>query len=173
MRSCRTGRIDQRCHDHMNWNAGLFTELLKVYDGIASFRHHSYKLISVPRHISVEQLVGAAMWAFHLTGDPGKKNKHKNPHFDLVELYWFGWFIHFCFVLFCFVFITADFYLTDLCGNSEKEIDEPNPIPSLTRIDGRKPALLLRFRSVSEFICIQFHYFSAIYISFTKIRRWS
>lgn len=44
--------------------------------------------------------------------------------------------------------ITADFYLTDLCGNSEKEIDEPNPIPSLTRIDGRKPALLLRFRSV-------------------------
>ena len=44
---------------------------MKVYDGIASFRHHSYKLISVPRHISIEQLIGAAMWAFHLTGDPG------------------------------------------------------------------------------------------------------
>jgi hypothetical protein len=49
-----------------------FLELIKVYDGIASFRHHSYKLISVPRHTSVEQLVAAAMWAFHLTGDPGK-----------------------------------------------------------------------------------------------------
>ena len=36
--------------------------------------------------------------------------------------------------------------MTDLCGNSEKEIDDPFPIPSLTRIDGRKPALLLRFR---------------------------
>jgi hypothetical protein len=48
-------------------------ELIKVYDGIASFRHHSYKLISVPRHTSVEQLVAAAMWAFHLTGDPGKQ----------------------------------------------------------------------------------------------------
>ena len=46
-------------------------ELIKVYDGIASFRHHNYKLISVPRHTSVEQLVAAAMWAFHLTGDPG------------------------------------------------------------------------------------------------------
>jgi hypothetical protein len=48
-----------------------YLELIKVYDGIASFRHHSYKLISVPRHTSVEQLVAAAMWAFHLTGDPG------------------------------------------------------------------------------------------------------
>ena len=48
-----------------------FLELIKVYDGVASFRHHSYKLISVPRHTSVEQLVAAAMWAFHLTGDPG------------------------------------------------------------------------------------------------------
>jgi hypothetical protein len=44
------------------------------------------------------------------------------------------------------LFILGDFYLTDLCGNSEKEIDEPFPIPSLSRIDGRKPALLLRFR---------------------------
>nr|CAG4642287.1 EOG090X00MP [Evadne anonyx] len=96
-------------------------ELVKVYDGIASFRHHSYKLISVPRHISVEQLVGAAMWAFHLTGDP------------------------------------ADFYLTDLCGNSEKEIDEPNPIPSLTRIDGRKPALLLRFRETTDSGWVRVH----------------
>lgn len=49
----------------------IFSELIKVYDGIASFRHHSYKLISVPRHTSIEQLVAAAMWAFHLTGDPG------------------------------------------------------------------------------------------------------
>lgn len=49
----------------------LNLELIKVYDGIASFRHHSYKHISVPRHTSVEQLVAAAMWAFHLTGDPG------------------------------------------------------------------------------------------------------
>nr|CAG4634607.1 EOG090X00MP [Alona affinis] len=96
-------------------------ELIKVYDGIASFRHHSYKLISVPRHTSVEQLVAAAMWAFHLTGDPG------------------------------------DFYLTDLCGNSEKEIDEPYPIPSLTRIDGRKPALLLRFRETTDSGWVRVH----------------
>nr|CAG4641443.1 EOG090X00MP [Eurycercus lamellatus] len=96
-------------------------ELIKVYDGIASFRHHSYKLISVPRHTSVEQLVAAAMWAFHLTGDPG------------------------------------DYYLTDLCGNSEKEIDEPYPIPSLTRIDGRKPALLLRFRETTDSGWVRVH----------------
>jgi len=96
-------------------------ELVKVYDGIASFRHHSYKLISVPRHISIEQLIGAAMWAFHLTGDP------------------------------------VDFYLTDLCGNSEKEIDEPNPISSLTRIDGRKPALLLRFRETTDSGWVRVH----------------
>ncbi|XP_057371949.1 diacylglycerol kinase theta-like [Daphnia carinata] len=96
-------------------------ELIKVYDGIASFRHHSYKLISVPRHTSVEQLVAAAMWAFHLTGDPG------------------------------------DYYLTDLCGNSEKEIEEPYPIPLLTRVDGRKPALLLRFRESTDSGWVRVH----------------
>nr|CAG4646023.1 EOG090X00MP [Macrothrix elegans] len=96
-------------------------QLIKVYDGIASFRHHSYKLISVPRHTSVEQLVAAAMWAFHLTGDPG------------------------------------DYYLTDLCGNSEREIDEPYPIPSLTRIEGRKPALLLRFRDTADSGWVRVH----------------
>nr|CAH0112874.1 unnamed protein product [Daphnia galeata] len=93
----------------------------KVYDGIASFRHHNYKLISVPRHTSVEQLVAAAMWAFHLTGDPG------------------------------------DYYLTDLCGNSEKEVEEPYPIPLLTRIDGRKPALLLRFRESTDSGWVRVH----------------
>nr|CAG4635922.1 EOG090X00MP [Eubosmina coregoni] len=97
------------------------SQLIKVYDGIASFRHHSYKLISVPRHTSVEQLVAAAMWAFHLTGDPG------------------------------------DFYLTDLCGNSEKEIDDAFPIPSLARIDGRKPALLLRFRETTDSGWVRVH----------------
>jgi len=102
-----------------------------VYDGIASFRHHSYKLISVPRHTSVEQLVAAAMWAFHLTGDPGKRIFVQITCIELI---------------YNMSLILGDFYLTDLCGNSEKEIDEPFPIPSLSRIDGRKPALLLRFR---------------------------
>ena len=59
-------------YDEMKHKTFLISlELIKVYDGIASFRHHSYKLISVPRHTSIEQLVAAAMWAFHLTGDPG------------------------------------------------------------------------------------------------------
>ena len=49
----------------------MVSEFIKVYDGNASFRHHNYKLISVPRHTSVEQLVAAVMWVFHLTGDPG------------------------------------------------------------------------------------------------------
>jgi hypothetical protein len=42
--------------------------------------------------------------------------------------------------------LLGDYYLTDLCGNSEKEVEDPYPIPLLTRVDGRKPALLLRFR---------------------------
>ena len=49
----------------------FITEIIQIYDGNASFRHHNFKLISVPRHTSLEQLVAAAMWAFHLTGDPG------------------------------------------------------------------------------------------------------
>ncbi len=120
------------------WTAFCCAELIKVYDGIASFRHHSYKLISVPRHTSVEQLVAAAMWAFHLTGDPG------TPTFFLIRIKrenFLNLFLD-CF----FSSHIGDYYLTDLCGNSEKEIDEPYPIPSLTRVDGRKPALLLRFR---------------------------
>nr|CAG4644551.1 EOG090X00MP [Leptodora kindtii] len=96
-------------------------EIIQIYDGNASFRHHNFKLISVPRHTSLEQLVAAAMWAFHLTGDP------------------------------------ADFYITDAYSNSEKEIEEAYPVLSLTRIDGRKSALILRYRETIDTGWVRVH----------------
>lgn len=47
--------------------------------------------------------------------------------------------------------ITRDpyaFYLTDLyaAGNEEVRLQDPNPVLSLTRLEGKRPAMFLRFR---------------------------
>nr|CAG4643704.1 EOG090X00MP [Lepidurus arcticus] len=85
-------------------------EVIKVFDGNASLRHNVYKLISLSRYVTAEQLLAATLWAFHITADP------------------------------------AGFYLTDAYSDDDKELTNPHPVTALTRLDGKRPAVLLRFR---------------------------
>ncbi|XP_063244088.1 diacylglycerol kinase theta isoform X3 [Bacillus rossius redtenbacheri] len=54
-------------------------EFIKVYDGNSSFRRRIFRVITVSRQATLEQLLTAALRAFHITKDPGK--------FYLTDLY--------------------------------------------------------------------------------------
>ena len=47
-------------------------EFIKVYDGNGSFRRHIFRLISVSRQSTTEELLTAALREFHITKDIGK-----------------------------------------------------------------------------------------------------
>ncbi|GIX91879.1 hypothetical protein CDAR_511782 [Caerostris darwini] len=86
-------------------------EVIKVYDGNASLKRRMFRTITVLRNAVKEEMICAALRAFHISDDP----KH--------------------------------YYLTDVYGDPpEKEIEEFMPVQSLTRKEGKRPAILLRYR---------------------------
>ncbi|CAL1279215.1 unnamed protein product [Larinioides sclopetarius] len=86
-------------------------EVIKVYDGNASLKRRMFRTITILRNATREEMVCAALRAFHISDDP----KH--------------------------------YYLTDVYGDPpEKEIEEFMPVQSLTRKEGKRPAILLRYR---------------------------
>ncbi|XP_069692506.1 diacylglycerol kinase theta isoform X5 [Periplaneta americana] len=53
-------------------NTGLpCEEMIKVYDGNSSFQRRIFRVISVSRQATTEQLLTSALRAFHITKDPG------------------------------------------------------------------------------------------------------
>ncbi|KAH0955950.1 hypothetical protein HN011_008320 [Eciton burchellii] len=54
-------------------------EVIKVYDGNSSLRRRIFRVISVPRQATTEQVLTLALRAFHITKDPG--------NFYLTDLY--------------------------------------------------------------------------------------
>lgn len=54
-----------------NENIVLFVlEAIKVFDGNNSFRRQLYRVITVPRTYTLEQLLTTALRAFHISRDP-------------------------------------------------------------------------------------------------------
>lgn len=85
-------------------------EMIKVYDGNASMKRRMFRTITVSRNATREQIIGAALRAFHISGDP----KH--------------------------------YYITDVYDPNEKELGDFMPVQSLTRREGKRPAIFLRYR---------------------------
>lgn len=87
-------------------------ETIKVFDGNCSLRRRIFRVITVSRQCTIEQLLTSALRAFHITRDP------------------------------------MAFYLTDLYapGNEEVRCQDPQPVLNLHRIEGKRPAIYLRFR---------------------------
>ncbi|XP_011648138.1 diacylglycerol kinase theta isoform X8 [Pogonomyrmex barbatus] len=85
-------------------------EMIKVYDGNSSLRRRIFRVISVPRQATTEQVLTLALRAFHITKDPN------------------------------------NFYLTDLYAAEETELCDPTPVLNLTRKEGKRPAVFLRFK---------------------------
>ncbi|XP_012528053.1 diacylglycerol kinase theta isoform X7 [Monomorium pharaonis] len=85
-------------------------EMIKVYDGNSSLRRRIFRVISVPRQATIEQILTSALRAFHITKDP------------------------------------STFYLTDLYAAEETELCDPTPVLNLTRKEGKRPAVFLRFK---------------------------
>ncbi|XP_073816607.1 diacylglycerol kinase theta isoform X7 [Musca autumnalis] len=88
-------------------------EAIKVFDGNNSFRRQLYRVITVPRTYTLEQLLTTALRAFHISRDPGA------------------------------------FYLTDLyapVGMEDSALQDPNPVLSLNHMEGKRPAIFLRFQ---------------------------
>lgn len=48
----------------------IFIEMVKVYDGDNSLRRRIFRVISVPRQATTEQVLTSALRAFHITKDP-------------------------------------------------------------------------------------------------------
>ncbi|XP_075148584.1 diacylglycerol kinase theta isoform X8 [Haematobia irritans] len=88
-------------------------EAIKVFDGNNSFRRQLYRVITVPRTYTLEQLLTTALRAFHISRDP------------------------------------SAFYLTDLyapVGMEDAALQDPNPVLSLNHMEGKRPAIFLRFQ---------------------------
>ncbi|KAK2703868.1 hypothetical protein QYM36_017796 [Artemia franciscana] len=70
---CRDGWEDgcsSRERDRSREREDKEEEILKVFDGDTSLRRGSFRLVAVPRMASLEHLLAAALWAFHIQGDP-------------------------------------------------------------------------------------------------------
>ncbi|XP_037913721.1 diacylglycerol kinase theta isoform X3 [Hermetia illucens] len=86
-------------------------ESIKVFDGNSSLKRRIYRVITVSRTCTLEQLLTTALRAFHITRDPNA------------------------------------FYLTDLYAQTGEDtiLQDPNPVMNLTHIEGKRPAIYLRF----------------------------
>ncbi|XP_043685794.1 diacylglycerol kinase theta isoform X2 [Vespula pensylvanica] len=92
-------------------------EMIKVYDGNSSLRRRIFRVITIPRQATTEQVLTSALRAFHITKD--SKNIHFYP---------------------------GNFYLTDLYATEETELCDPTPVLNLNRKEGKRPAVFLRFK---------------------------
>ncbi|KAJ8672787.1 hypothetical protein QAD02_004047 [Eretmocerus hayati] len=89
-------------------------EIIKVYDGNSSLRRRLFRVTSVSRQATSEQVLAAALQAVHITRD------------------------------------LSNFYLTDLYTNEESPLCDPTPVLNLTRKEGKRPAVFLRFKDVEK-----------------------
>ena len=85
-------------------------EIIKVYDGNSSMKRRTFRTITIPRNATREQIVAAALRAFHIHDDP----RH--------------------------------YIITDVYDPNEKELGEFMPVPSLTRREGKRAGIYLRYR---------------------------
>ncbi|XP_063987789.1 diacylglycerol kinase theta isoform X4 [Diachasmimorpha longicaudata] len=86
-------------------------EMIKVYDGNMSLKRKIFRVISVSRLATTEQVLTSALRAFHIT----------KVHPSL-------------------------FYLTDLYATEETPLCDPNPVLNLTRREGKRRAVFLRYK---------------------------
>lgn len=112
----------------------LFTETIKVFDGNCSLRRRIYKAVTVARQCNLEQLLETASKAFQIRRDYNVS-------------------LPFCFVFFFFSeshddHFLQEFYLTDLYapGPEECRVQDPSPVLNLHRMEGKRPAVILRYR---------------------------
>ncbi|OAD52271.1 Diacylglycerol kinase theta [Eufriesea mexicana] len=111
-------------------------EMIKVYDGNNSLRRRIFRVITVPRQATTEQVLTSALRAFHITKDPSTydpwlkrwlaKQRIDNVYRGLCS--------------------KGNFYLTDLYATDETELCDPNPVLNLNRKEGKRPAVFLRFK---------------------------
>ncbi|XP_012276766.1 diacylglycerol kinase theta isoform X1 [Orussus abietinus] len=85
-------------------------ETMKVYDGNNSLRRRIFRVVTVSRQATTEQILTSALRAFHITKDP------------------------------------SNFYLTDLYAPDETPLCDPLPVQNLHRMEGKRPAVFLRFK---------------------------
>lgn len=52
--------------------------MIKVFDGNNSFRRQLYRVVSVPRTYTLEQLLTTALRAFHITREPSVSDSKKS-----------------------------------------------------------------------------------------------
>lgn len=100
-------------HHTPNLNPPLaLSESIKVFDGNLSLRRRIFRVITVPRQCTLDQLLTYALRAFHITRT------------------------------------NSEYYLSDLYapGGDEVRLQDNTPVLSLTRVEGRRPAVFLRFR---------------------------
>lgn len=107
-------------------------ETIKVFDGNCSLRRRIFRAITVPRACTLEQLLTTALRAFHIAKEPSVSFFDKN---NLKDSSYKG-------------FSFQQFYLTDLYATNgdEIQIQDPTPVLNLHKIEGKRPAIFLRFR---------------------------
>lgn len=111
--------------------SSFITETIKVFDGNCSLRRRIYKAVTVPRQCNLEQLLETASKAFQIRRDYNVSPFHVPNFFLSISK-----------------IVLQDFYLTDLyaSGPEECRVQDPNPVLNLHRMEGKRPAVILRYR---------------------------
>lgn len=108
----------------------FIAETIKVFDGNCSLRRRIYKAVTVPRQCNLEQLLETASKAFQIRRDYNVSLVFSYLNVpDTLDL-------------------LQEFYLTDLYapGPEECRVQDPSPVLNLHRMEGKRPAVILRYR---------------------------
>lgn len=113
----------------------FIAETIKVFDGNCSLRRRIYKAVTVARQCNLEQLLETASKAFQIRRDYNVSSAPVIRNGFVMGL------IDSCFFL-------QEFYLTDLYapGPEECRVQDPTPVLNLHRMEGKRPAVILRYR---------------------------
>lgn len=111
----------------------FITETIKVFDGNCSLRRRIYKAVTVARQCNLEQLLETASKAFQIRRDYNVSSSI----FSSCET-----------CLLTHMIFLQEFYLTDLYapGPEECRVQDPSPVLNLHRMEGKRPAVILRYR---------------------------
>lgn len=135
----------------------LLSETIKVFDGNCSLRRRIFRAITVPRTCTLEQLLTTALRAFHIAREPTVSIQRcaKVRLCFIATANTFRAFKKFQFCNFSkksqntnWLSFFQQFYLTDLYATNgdEIQIQDPTPVLNLHKIEGKRPAIFLRFR---------------------------
>lgn len=124
-------RDDERWLDVWHDTIFFLAEVIKVFDGNCSLRRRIFRAITVPRTCNLEQLLTTALRAFHIAREPNVRFLYLG---DFERIFT--------------DFYLQQFYLTDLYATNgdDVQIQDPTPVLNLHKIEGKRPAIFLRFR---------------------------